>query len=1067
MNKHEQDRIHSSSLEILKTSNLSFGIQNKQLLHTQRVEVTSRYQKSNLDKWIKEAKNSFQIDISKITETKFYLLESENSKFINFSEEILSDVVLDKFCFQEWSSSGAKFAIEVGFKAGVTDNLAKAVRDAFHIFGASVNVSTGKIYWIHTNADRNDMEKLSKEILANPLLNNIQIFIINDLKKQKRFSNIKLPKTQISGSGKVENINLDISDKKLSEISKRRCLALTIDELKVIKKFYSRPEVQKKRQILNLPASPTDLELEVFAQTWSEHCKHKIFAAEIEYSEFEKPKYGPALGDFKINGLFKKFIKDTTEKIKTQRNLNWLISVFSDNAGIVRFDKNVDLCFKAETHNSPSALDPYGGALTGILGVNRDILGCGLGARPVANTNVFCLAPANLGDQEKRYSLPVGPKSPRRMLEGVHKGVEDGGNKSGVPTVNGAFFFDPSYAGKPLVFCGTVGVMPQFLKDGRGTEVKGQKARDRIYMVGGAIGVDGIHGATFSSLELDKNSPSTAVQIGDPITQKRVLDFMIQARDLGLFTSVTDNGAGGLSSSVGEMAELSGGACVDLAKAPTKYSGLKPYELFISESQERMTFSVDPLQALEFEALAKRHSVCATDIGEFTNTGYLDVRYNDKSVGYLDIKFLHKGLPQMKLKAVWKPNFIQEEKWFKNKTVQVPPQVLKQGLLQEKALNKQKNLKSLSENADKTFFTQQLKNILARPTIASKEEWVRRYDHEVQGATHIKPFGGHSGEAPNDSGVIWLAPHGGEKTNAVAIGCGLAPRISLQDTYIMAQFAVDEAVRNVVASGGDPETLCLLDNFCWPDPIFHSEKNPQGSHKLAQLVRACKGLSDACEAYGAPLVSGKDSMKNDFRGKNGYGQDIKISVLSTLLVSAMAKVDVRHSQQSSFKSSTDLIYLIGGFGSGLLGSELLAQLELQEDQQVELPLIKLQKNYELYKKIYMGVQKNIFTSLHDISEGGLAVSLAESCFGNVALGAKIQISGENSLDVLFNETPGRFLASIAFKNKAEFENLLGNKAFCMGEVTNDKKLEILSDQGETLIQDECEVFKKAWKASLC
>lgn len=1008
-------------------------------MNKSRFEVTNKFQGHHLGAWTSEVREIYKFQLAKIEESKFYLLETESEDLKNISTEVLCDPVLDIFSDKDWIDPNAAFAVEVGLKAGVTDNLAKSVKDAFKLFDVEAKISTGKIYWLHGKLDRVEAEKIASEVLANPLLNSIKVMTTNEFKKQDRFNSVELPEVKIEGAGEVQAVSLDISEKELDQLSIERCLALTSAELCEIKNFYKTEKIRKSRSEAGLPECPTDVELEVLAQTWSEHCKHKIFAASIEYKENIKPKFGPELGSFKVDSLFKRYIKDTTEKIKEERGLDWLISVFSDNAGIVRFDKNVDLCFKAETHNSPSALDPYGGALTGILGVNRDILGCGLGARPIANTDVFCFAPSSLGDHDNGKSLPVGPKPPRRTIEGVHKGVEDGGNKSGIPTVNGAFFFDNNYAGKPLVFCGTVGVMPQKLDDGRTTEGKGQKPGDRIYMVGGAIGADGIHGATFSSLELDENSPATAVQIGDPITQKRVLDFMMVARDRGLFTSVTDNGAGGLSSSVGEMAELPGGAIVNLEKAPTKYPGLKPYELFISESQERMTFSVESKMADAFEKLALEYSVEATDIGEFTDSGSLDIFYNSELCAKIDLDFLHNGLPQMQLQSSWDGELYTRDNWVKAELPAPYKGVVNQSQMEE-----------------------HLEMILKRPSVASKEDYVRRFDHEVGASTHIKPFGGETGNAPNDSGVIWLGPHGGEMDNAVAIGCGLAPRISQYDTYLMAQFSVDEAFRNIVTSGADPETVCLLDNFCWPDPIFHPEKNKDGDHKLAQLVRACKGLSDICEAYGAPLVSGKDSMKNDFRGKNGYGEEIKVSVLPTLLVSAIGKLNIHSSKQTSLQAEDDLVYLLGGIGSGLLGSELLETVKMEEST---LPSIDLKKNFDLYKRIHQGHKKKLFSSLHDISEGGMAVSLSESCFGG-SLGLDLKIPDEeNPLEALFNEAPGRFIVTVSPDEVDSFEKLFKD-SIKLGVVTQESELKI-QFQNRILIKKTTESLKEIWRTPIC
>ncbi|MCK4944747.1 MAG: phosphoribosylformylglycinamidine synthase, partial [Alphaproteobacteria bacterium] len=428
-------------------------------------------------------------------------------------------------------------------------------------------------------------EKIAQELLSNTLIQKAEVWASDDFYKIDRFGSVSLPKVILSSVLQIEDISLDLDDAELEVLSKERCLALTVAELKHIRDYYDRSDVQVARKLKKLPFCPTDVEIEILAQSWSEHCKHKIFSAKIEYQNASGEKQI-------IDSLYRTYIKGATQEIKEVRKLDWLISVFSDNAGIVRFDPEIDLCIKVETHNSPSALDPYGGALTGILGVNRDILGCGMGARPIANTDVFCFAPPDMPKKGEEKYMPEGVTSPRRVLEGVHRGVEDGGNKSGIPTVNGAFFFDRDYAGKPLVFVGTVGAMPQTLPNGCPSSAKELSSGDRIIVAGGAIGADGIHGATFSSLELNDDAPATAVQIGDPLTQKRLTDFLLEARDLGLYAALTDNGAGGLSSSVGEMAIISNGASLDLALCPVKYPGLSPWELMVSESQERMTFAV-------------------------------------------------------------------------------------------------------------------------------------------------------------------------------------------------------------------------------------------------------------------------------------------------------------------------------------------------------------------------------------------------------------------------------------------------------------------------------------------
>ena len=972
-----------------------------------RIEISANIPDRRLEKWADAARNHLGVPLASIEEVKVYKVAPKTpaNDAVQKITAVFVDPVLQRAQFDaaEYNFGGKTpaYVAEISYRPGVTDNAARSA-EALQLTGLAAEVASGSLYFLFGNIDAAGAKKVTRELLANELIQKADVWTYAKFKALYRFDAIRLPKPVFSHSPKAEAVSLDMDDAALEKFSKDRFLALSLAELKHIQAYYKDAGVIKARAAQNLPAMPTDVELEILAQTWSEHCKHKIFSARIDFADEN--------GTRVIDGLYKTYIKRATREIQQERGLHWLISVFSDNAGIVRFDNNVDLCIKVETHNSPSALDPYGGALTGILGVNRDIMGCGLGAKPIANTDVFCFAPPDLGPAEQ---LPAGPKSPRRILEGVHKGVEDGGNKSGIPTVNGAFFFDRDYAGKPLVFVGTVGVMPPALPNGRPSAEKKLSIGDRIFMVGGAIGADGIHGATFSSLELDDNAPATAVQIGDPLTQKRMMDFLLEARDLGLYSAITDNGAGGLSSSVGEMAQMSGGARLDLAKCPVKYPGLSPWELMVSESQERMTVAVPPATADAFLDLARRRSVSATDIGVFDGSGMLTVYYAGTLTGQLPLEFLHDSLPQMQLQAEWtgpKPRAAWSATTSLNNQRQPAPKTVAEVLLQ----------------------------LLARPNITSKEKWVRAYDHEVQAATHMKPFTGAKADAPSDAGVIWLQPHGGKADAGVAIGCGLAPRLSLHDPYLMAQYAVDEAVRNVVVAGGDPDMLCLLDNFCWPDPVA-SAKNPEGAYKLGQLVRTCEGLYDICKVYGAPLVSGKDSMKNDFRGKDGRGQDISVSCLPTLMVTAMARVQMGSGVSSSFRSAGDAIYLLGA-GAGLAGSEYAAAFDVAEG--AALP-VDLAANLALYRKFHAALNAGLIASAHDVSDGGLLTAVAESAIGG-RLGAQLDMACD--VTALFGEGPGRFVVSVADKNMAAFEAAFkGVSCARIGKVTGDDKLSVAGE----------------------
>lgn len=962
-----------------------------------RIEIASRIPDCRLEKWAREARDHMDAPLEALEEVKVYKIKPHESRQVLLQDKLRSvfaDPVLQEFYTEERRYASRQkapsFVAEVSFRPGVTDNPARSAEEALSLAGINAEVASGSLYYMYGDVDANAANRVASELLANNLIQKVDVWPIDVFRAKARFDDVALPHVVFAAPPQVEEISLDLDDAGLEKLSKDRCLALSLEEMKHIRAPHGG----------NKP-KPTDVELEIIAQSWSEHCKHKIFSAKIEYTD--------SAGKTQvIDNLYRTYIKRATKEIAEERKLDWLISVFSDNAGIVRFDDNIDLCIKVETHNSPSALDPYGGALTGILGVNRDILGAGLGARPIANTDVFCFAPPDMPSAPEEQFMPKGPAAPRRILEGVHRGVEDGGNKSGIPTVNGAFFFDRNYAGKPLVFVGTVGVMPHVLPDGRPSAEKKLSVGDHIMMIGGAIGADGIHGATFSSLELNDNAPATAVQIGDPLTQKRMTDFLMEARDLGLYVALTDNGAGGLSSSVGEMASLSNGACIDLALCPVKYPGLSPWELMVSESQERMTIAVSPGKCDQFLALAKRRGVMATDIGFFKNDGKLTVLYQGKLTGELELDFVHNSLPQMELKAEWT------------------------GPKPRGAWSASTKLEDKKQPAPKKPGEALLK-LLQSPNITSKEKWVRAYDHEVQAATHQKPFVGVAADGPGDAGVIWLYPHGGSKENGVAIGCGLAPRLSLVDTCLMAQYAVDEAVRNVVVSGGDPDMCCLLDNFCWPDPVA-SAKNPDGAYKLGQLVRACQGLYDICKAYGTPLVSGKDSMKNDFRGKDKRRQDIVISVLPTLMVTAMAKAPMGCSVGSNFKAAGDLIYLLGGNGHGLAGSEFSCHFEVTDDA----PSIDLKKNLALYRTFHQALKQGLIASAHDISEGGLLTAIAESMIGGRA-GAALSLENASN-DVFFNEAAGRILVSVSSAHVAAFEKIFATAP--IGKVTSDDKLVI-------------------------
>lgn len=905
-----------------------------------------------------------------------------------------------------------RYVVEVGFRPGVTDNVGKSAKEGIQDtlsrqLKPDEFVFKSTMYWF-SGLSKDACSKIAQQLLANELIQHWTVLSSEELHNKQDFSILPIPLVTEKTETVVETIPLNLSDTELIELSQKRLLALDLREMKAIKEYYESPNVRKHREILNLPQYPTDIELEILAQTWSEHCKHKIFNAEIEYKDEN--------GNIKIiRSLFKTFIKSTTDKLKSE--IPWLVSVFHDNAGLIEFDDEHLISMKVETHNSPSALDPYGGAITGIVGVNRDILGAGLGCRCILNTDVFCFAsPFYEG------KIPERLLHPRRVLRGVHAGVRDGGNQSGIPTVNGAIVFHERFLGKPLVFCGTGGIIPKKINNKPAHEKKAYKG-DLIVMIGGKIGKDGIHGATFSSEELHEGSPVTAVQIGDPITQKKLSDFLFEARDRSLYNAVTDNGAGGLSSSIGEMARGPGGAKIYLDRAPLKYSGLAPWEIFLSESQERMTLAVPPEHIDEFMTLAHKRDVEATILGEFTDSGYLECYYNNKLIASLSMDFLHDGVPTMNLRAALSP--------VKQKSFHI------------------KQKEDLNDD---------LKKVLGSLNVCSKETFVRMYDHEVQAQTVIKPFQGITHDGPGDATVIRPVYN---SNRGLAISCGICPKYSDLDCYQMSANAVDEAVRNLVSVGVKLGDIAGLDNFCWPDPV-ESEKTPDGAHKLAQLVLTCQGLHDTCLAYKVPLISGKDSMKNDYK----IG-DIKISIPPTLLFTAIGFVEnIQNTMTIDVKNPGDKVYLIGETVEALGGSEWA---EIHKFDGGTVPIVKTDKAIRQYTQIHECIKNGWISSCHDCSDGGLAVALAESAFAG-GLGMQIELQSirlENDIVTLFSETPCRHVVTVPPDYENDFlKQMKGIDIFYLGEVLEQPQFKVYGSKNNLIINATIYELKEAWQKTL-
>ena len=704
---------------------------------------------------------------------------------------------------------------EISYHPETTDNLANTLKKMIEqrfgcYFNESSIVKTTKLF----------IDKYEKNHEYNSL---IEWYKCEDAEKVNIFTSVHSDGENISHTCHGREVQ-EIARYKLDKYNEENALGLSDDAIKEIKKHF---------KLLN--RKPTDIELETLAQTWSEHCKHTIFSSPIDDIN---------------NGLYKTYIKSATEQI-IQKKKDFCVSVFSDNAGAISFTENWLIAAKVETHNSPSAIEPFGGAMTGILGVNRDIIGFGKGAKPVANMYGFCFAnPSKEYSYFRDQDLKNPVLQPRKIIDGVVKGVEVGGNCSGIPTTQGFVFYDEGFIAKPLVFVGTVGLIPRFI-NGKPSHVKKPENNDYIVIIGGHTGKDGVHGANFSSESLNNDSPSSAVQIGDPITQKKLSDALIkEARNLDLYNAITDNGAGGLSSSVGEMGHR--GFEVHLEKVLLKYSGIRPWEIWVSESQERMTLSVPPEKYDTLCKIMQKHDVSISKIGTFNDSGVAKVKYNDKVILNLDTDFLHNGNPLEHLKT--------EE------------MIVNQEIPHTKETNLQ-GFRSISE----------------------------QYDHEVQGGSILKPLQGKervSADATVVRPVLSL-----EKGVAISQGIGILLNDRM-DPYAVAANAVDTAIRNAIVVGANPEKIAILDNFCW--------SNSTDQKRLWQLKRSVKACYDYAIAFGTPFISGKDSMFNDFKGYNSNGNFVHLTDPPTLLITSIGIVDnIEKCVSLDAKFPGDLLYLLG------------------------------------------------------------------------------------------------------------------------------------------------------------
>lgn len=856
---------------------------------------------------------------------------------------------------QRLDPPSAGLRIEVAPLPGVTDtvgeNLLKAAQ-SLGVLGLSA-AGAGRVYLIDGDIDRATAQRIAEAYLGNPVVDAIAIDGPVDAPFARDMpTDLRVEIVPIAG----------LDDAGLLALSQNRRLSLDLHEMRAVQAHFRR-----------LGRSPRDAELEMLAQTWSEHCVHKTFKARIDF-ELDGQRQV-------IDGLFGSYIKAATDALDS----DWLRSVFVDNAGIVGFDDDWDLAFKVETHNHPSALDPFGGANTGVGGVIRDILG--VSARPIAVTDVLCFGPQDLPAE----ALPDGILHPRQIATGVIAGVGDYGNKMGIPTVDGAVLYDPGYIANPLVYCGCLGVLP---RDGHPTR---PQVGDRIIAVGGRTGRDGLRGATFSSMEMDTATAgvaSTAVQIGHPINEKQAMEVVIAARDRGLYTAITDCGAGGFSSAVGEMAERLG-AQIDLAEAPLKYAGLRPWEIWLSEAQERMVLAVPPGNVEALSRLCEQHGVDWADLGHFTGDARMVVRHGAVPVVDLDCHFLHDGIPQRQMQARWT-------------TPQPEP----------------------LEAAESLDLQADLLALLATPDIRSKEDIVRQYDHEVQGGTVIKPFAGPQQQGPSDAAVLRpFEAAGAAHRKGVALAVGINPGYGERDPYAMAWAVVDEAIRNAVAVGADPDQVAILDNFSWG--------NPRRPETLGALVRACQGCYDAAIAYGAPFISGKDSLNNEYLTADGTRRAIP----PTLLVSALAIVpDIDRCVTMDFKAPGEAIYLVG-VTRDELGASAWARLKGLTGGTVPQPVENARATY---RHVHAAMAAGEISACHDPSDGGVAVALAEMALAG-EIGAQVVLGGlVDPAARLFSESSGRLIVTVPADRVAAFEARLGERAERVGQ-TGGATLEVTAD----------------------
>ncbi|MBU1000033.1 phosphoribosylformylglycinamidine synthase subunit PurL [Patescibacteria group bacterium] len=903
--------------------------------------------------------------VKKVSTVRVYRLEGISEKDADkLAKKLLSESFNQKYAVNKPIVAVEAKTIEIAYQPGVmnpeVDSIMKAASDLRVKLKACDCSFEYVFYGKLTKEDA--LQIVEKLRLYNPLIEHIV--------RQE-------PQTLIlkGQTGKTKIIPIiNLNKHQLMDLSKYK-LFLSLEEMQAIQKYFRK-----------IKRNPTDLELETLAQTWSEHSGHKTFRANLI-----------------VDGKKKEPLIERIKKEALKHNKN-IVSAFEDNSGVMDFYEDFGICGKVETHNSPSAIEPYGGAMTGSGGVFRDIAATGKGAKNIASTDIFCFAPIDLPVSE----LPDGCLPPEYLLKRVVAGVRDYGNRMGIPTNNGSVHFQNDFRARPSVIVGAYGIIPKkyAIKDK-------PKKGDLIVCVGGKTGRDGIHGATFSSGEMTADTHtmhSSAVQIGNAIEEKRMFDALLEARDQDLIKLVQDCGGGGFSSAIGEIGE-SLGVRVDIKNVPLKYQGLSPWEIWISESQERMIVVLQKKNLLKFKSVCKRNNVEFAVLGEFDGSKKLNVYFGKELVGNLDMKFLHHGLPKKVLQAKRKSKVQSLESRVQS--------------LKFKAQKVPKNQKE---------WVKVLKKVLSQGNVCSKEPIVRLYDHSVQGTCDLQPFSGVNLDGPNDSPVLRPIL---SKKYGVVISHGINPALNKIDPYWGSIWAATEALSNFVAVGGDYQNASLINNYIWPFPDEES---------LWSLDRSVDAVVDFMRTFKIPVISGKDSLSSTYRGKDGT----IIKIPPTLCISVLGKIpDTAKTVTADFKKIKSVIVLVGKIDNDLGGSVYYQVNNVETDS---IPRVDLKLLPKVLTLVSSAIKAEKVSSVHDVSEGGVIGAIFEMCVGG-DMGAVI----DNCPDyLLFNETAGCFIVEV--ENEKTAKKLFKSIPYkILGKTTAKQEIEV-----KDLFKVSVDDLKKVW-----